>query len=351
MTSARPDAHAGDIRPPLVDFHSHMLERTAAEAGLPNSPSTGFGRRVPNLTPGTAFARANEASYDPQVHVDSLDRLGIDAEVLSSTAVIQGTSWTDPINERRLVGGINDEIRSWVSRHPTRFIGSFVLPLLDRAFALEELARCTGELGMRVVELPASVRGTYLGGPEFRYLWEALSDLGVVAFIHPDGTRDEWFQQYAMWNSIGQSIEEVKLITSLIYEGVLEEFPDVNMVIAHGGGFLPHNTGRLDRNVTAWPNSTQNISKKPSDYLRNLYYDTCVYDPTVLAALVSRVGADRIVMGSDFPVGDLDPVGFIRRCDLLSAAEVDQVTGGTAAELLGVRHVGGEGVLGVESIS
>lgn len=329
---------------PAIDFHAHMLERRACEAGMPHSASTGFGERMGPPAPGTAFARALEASFDPAIHVAALDRLGIDAEVVSSTTVLQGTSWAAPEQALALERGVNDEIARWVAAYPSRLVGCFTLPLQDRALALEELERCTAELGMRVVQLPASLDGVYLGEQPFRYLWDALAERGVVAFLHPDGTRDRWFQQYSMWNSVGQPIEEAKLIASLIYGGVLEDLPQMNIVVAHGGGYLPHYFGRLDRNVTAWPESTRNISRRPSEYLRNLYYDTCLYEPAMLEALVRRVGADRIVMGSDYPVGEPDPLGFVARCAVLSPDEVVQIQGGTAARLLGCVKAPGGGV-------
>jgi aminocarboxymuconate-semialdehyde decarboxylase len=139
-----------------------------------------------------------------------------------------------------------------------------------------------------------------------------------------------------MWNSIGQSIEEVKVMTSMIYGGVPEKYPRIPIVMAHGGGYFPHNMGRLDRNVTNRPDSMKNISKKPSEYLRSFYYDTCLYDRSILTALIKVVGADRVVMGSDYPVGETDPVGFVAGCPGLTESEVAMINGGTAAKLLGL---------------
>jgi aminocarboxymuconate-semialdehyde decarboxylase len=125
-------------------------------------------------------------------------------------------------------------------------------------------------------------------------------------------------------------------MASIIYEGVLDAFPEVKIVMAHGGGYLPHYFGRLDRNVTNMPESARNISGKPSDYLRRFYYDTCTYSASVTEALVRRVGADRLLMGSDYSVGDADPVGSVKAVPNISAAELPMVTGGTAARLLGL---------------
>jgi len=117
---------------------------------------------------------------------------------------------------------------------------------------------------------------------------------------------------------------------------VLETFPAVPIVVSHGGGYLPHYYGRLDRNVHNMPESTANISQAPSAYLRRLYYDTCVYEPSTLAALVAQVGADHVLMGSDWPVGEADPIGFVRRCEALDEAAVDAVLGLNAMRLLGL---------------
>lgn len=259
------------LRSPRIDLHAHMLERTASDAGTAHSVVTGFGARtLPTAEPGTAQEMAERAGNDPALHIAMLDRLELDAEVLSSMTVMQGTSWALPELEDDLNRGINDEIARWVVEHPTRMVGSFTLPLQSGALSLRELDRCITELGMTVVQLPVAVAGTYLSAPAYRWLWEAIAEQGLVAFVHPDGTRDPWFQSYSMWNSVGQPIEEAKFIASLIYEGILEQLPDLKIVVAHGGGYLPQYFGRLDRNVKAHPQSAANISRRPSEYLQPL---------------------------------------------------------------------------------
>jgi aminocarboxymuconate-semialdehyde decarboxylase len=339
-TAATTDGARDARRSPRIDLHAHMVEPTAMEAGVSHSVITGFGARsLPPAAPGSAQEMAERAGHDPAEHIRMLDRLGLDAEVVSSMTVMQGTGWAAPELDAQLNRRINDEIARWVSEHPSRMIGSFTLPLQSQTFSRSELKRCCDELSMNVVQLPAAVTGTYLSAPAFRWLWEEIDGRGLTAFVHPDGTRDPWFQAYSMWNSVGQPIEEAKFIASLIYEGILEQLPGLRIVVAHGGGYLPHYFGRLDRNVKAHPHSAVNISKRPSEYLTDLYYDTCLYEPAMLAALIARVGPDRIVMGSDFPVGDTDPVGFVQRCPTLAPDEVDRIIGGTLASLLGLTTV------------
>jgi aminocarboxymuconate-semialdehyde decarboxylase len=282
----------------------------------------------------------NPATYlrmtDPQAQLADMDRLGVDVNVISASTVIQSTAWADAATVLELERRANDRVAEWCALHPGRYVGSFTLPMRDMRQSLNELGRCVKELKLPVANMCAHYEGVYLGEERYAPFWEAVNDLGVVVWIHPDGIRDLWFQQYGMWNSIGQSIEEVKVMTSIVYGGVVEKYPGIKIVMAHGGGYFPHNMGRLDRNVTNRPDSMKNITKKPSEYLRAFYYDTCLYDTSILAALIKIVGADRIVMGSDYPVGESDPVGFVERCPGISEAEVDMIVGGNAAKVLGL---------------
>jgi len=292
---------------------------------------SGFGQRA-----GGARTFNAEPMLNPQVQIAHIDKHGVDKHVISSPTIIQGTHWASPQTDLELCRRVNDTIATWVQRHPTRFIGTFVLPLQDLHLAIPEMERSVRALGLRIANLPASAQGIYLGDVRMDPLWEAASALGIVAFIHPDGVRDPWFQSYNLWNSLGQSIEETKVMASLIYEGTLDRYPTVPIVMAHGGGYFPHYTGRIDRNAKNHPDTMKNIADKPSAYLGRFYYDGCVYDPTVLTALKARVGAGHIVMGSDYPVNLSDPVAFLRGDTGLTAAEVAQVAGGVAAGLLGI---------------
>jgi aminocarboxymuconate-semialdehyde decarboxylase len=312
-----------------LDFHVHFLQPEAFAASNPHSVTSCFGRiKLPADLP--LFRQMLE----PDLQIESMEERGIDAYVLSSCDVVQSGLWAPPEEEARLARLVNDECGSWVDRFPGRFIGSAVLPLGDMALAFTELAHAAA-MGFRIVNLPTNYRGAYLGDARFFDLWSAILEQDLVAFIHPHGVEDLWFQDYAMWNSIGQSIEEVKVMTSLIYEGVMDRCRGVKIVMAHGGGYMPHYMGRLDRNVSDKPYTTRNISKLPSEYLSDFYYDSCVYDPRTLEMLVERVGIDRIVLGGDFPAAALDPIDFLEGARL-SDADRAKIAGGNALALLGL---------------
>ncbi len=314
----------------IVDFHVHFLVREVLEECLPHAVATNRGHH--QLPPH--LLALFEKMMTPQRVIEDMDRLHIDMSVMSSAAVIEPTYWAEPALALNLSQQLNDAAAFWVTQSPKRLIGSFVLPLQDINLAIRELRRAVDDLGLRVANIPAELRGVYMGDARFRPFWEAAQDMDVVTFMHPDGAKDPWFFQWGMWNSLGQSLEEAKFMASVIYEGILESYPRLKLVIAHGGGYFPHNMGRLDRNVKNAPHSMKNLSRRPSEYLRNVYYDTCLYDPTVLSALVKIVGADRLLLGSDWPIGETDPLGFVDRCTDINETDGRMIKGGRTAELI-----------------
>jgi aminocarboxymuconate-semialdehyde decarboxylase len=306
-----------------------MLDAEVFKASSNKTVFTGFGA-APAAAPRPGTENLMARMMRPEGILEDMDARGIDKAVLTSSTVLQGTSWADPATDAALCRRCNDTVAEWVARFPDRFIGSAVLPLQDVALSLKELER----VGFKVVNAGATYQGAYLGDSVFSPFWEVVHARGLVVWIHPEGVRDPWFQRYALWNSAGQSIEEAKVMASLIYEGVMHRFPGLKVVIAHGGGYFPHYLGRMDRNTANRPDTVKNMGgKKPSEFLRHFHYDTCVYDPAVLKVLIERVGADRLVMGSDYPVGEKDPILFIKKMNL-SGKEEDLVCGGNAERLL-----------------
>lgn len=319
--------------PPKIDFHSHILEEEVLRQASGKTVVSGFGANK-HVGPQAVNPATIEKMLNPVRQIEDMDHRGIDVSVISSATVIQGTGWADPQTDLALCQRCNDRAAEWVAKYPNRFVGSFTLPLQDLALSLSELERSVKQLGLKVANLCTKYQGVYLGDPHYQPFWALANDLGIVVWIYPDGARDPWYQQFGMWNSLGQSIEEAKVMASIIYGGIVETYPDLKIVVSHGGGYFPHNMGRLDRNVTNFPGSMKNITRKPSEYLRSFYYDTCLFDHAVLTRLSECVGVDRLVMGSDYPVGEADPIGFIEKCPGMSAANTAMITSGTPAKLL-----------------
>ncbi len=312
-----------------IDFHVHLLDAEVFKASTNRTVFTGFGAN-PAATPRPGTEGLLARMMDPASVVEDMDARGIDMSVVSSSTVLQGTSWADPDTDAALCRRCNDTVADWVARYPTRFVGSAVLPLQSIDVSVREAERTP----FKVINAGSSYHGVYLGDPAYLPFWEVVHKRGLVVWIHPEGTRDPWFQRYALWNSAGQSIEEAKVMASLIYEGVMHRFSNLKVVIAHGGGYFPHYLGRMDRNHANRPDTVKNTGgKKPSEFLRAFHYDTCVYDPQVLKVLLERVGADRLVMGSDYPVGEKDPLGFLRQFNL-SPDDLEKISGKNAERLL-----------------
>ena len=178
-----------------------------------------------------------------------------------------------------------------------------------------------------------------LGDAALRPFWAKAEALGAVVYIHPGGNRDRRFKRFHLWNSVGQAFEEAMAISSLMYDGVLEHFPKLKICISHGGGYMPFYMGRIDRNYVEKANTRVNMSKPPIEYLRMLYFDSCVYERPVLQHLVDKVGADRVLLGSDYPVGETKPIEFVTETETLSGAQKEQIVRRTRRRWLGPSQI------------
>ena len=305
---------------PIIDFHVHFNDPELYQRGSARNVMSGFGTRpMPPSQPSDGWRyQIQEKVKSPELQIADMDKFGIGMHVVSLIAVSCNTDWAEPQEAASLNRHANEMNADWVRTYPSRFIGSFTLPLQDMTLAMQELDYAVNTLKLKVASVSSNCRGDYLGEEKFRPFWEAVHGYGLPVFIHPHGMTDMRLQKYFLWNGIGQPMEETRVMTSLIFEGVLDKYPGLKIVMAHGGGYLPHYSGRLDRNFENNPASRVNISKKPSEYLRDFYYDTCVYGPDVLEALVKRVGVDRITFGTDYPVGERDPFHTLKTCTALS---------------------------------
>ena len=194
------------------------------------------------------------------------------------------------------------------------------------------------ELGLRGAQIPSHAETMELGDPRMDVFWKVAERLGATLFLHPAGITEKRYYPYHLWNSLGQPLEEAMAMCSLFYEGVLDRFPKLKICVAHGGGYLPYAPGRVDRNYEDKAHTRVNMKRSPSEYMkRSFWYDTSVYNIDMLEVLVRKVGASRIVMGSDYPSGEDDPVTFVRKARNLSSEEKADILGRNGARLLGLR--------------
>ena len=210
-------------RPRVIDFHAHVIHPDVYARTVNHNVVGGFGLRPMEERPEPSSPRWKLFSMMalPDVQLADMDKRGIDHAVISASTVSQSTFFADAGLGAALDRQSNERIADWVRAHQDRFTGAFTLPLQDMGAALAELDHAVTRLHLRIANLPASWSGRYLGDPYFLPLWEALAAHGVGAMIHPDGIKDPGFQDYSLWNAIGQGIEETRVMASLIYEGVL----------------------------------------------------------------------------------------------------------------------------------
>lgn len=310
-----------------VDFHAHLIDTAVYRETQAWSV---FAQTTDAARAASVIARM----ADIDERIATMDAMGVGTQVLSSSLVHQCSYDAEPDAALRLDAAMNETIARAVAAHPDRFRGLGSVPLQAPELAVRELTRCVNALGLSGVTISTRVRDREIGDAALRPFWEAAEALGAVVFIHPAGNHDPRFRKWQLWNSVGQSFEEAMAIASLFYEGIPDAYPRLKIVVSHGGGYMPFYLGRIARNYVEKPATRTNMHKAPVDYLRMLHYDTCVYDADTLAHLVRIVGAERIVMGSDYPVGETKPAEFVRDCAAMDEAGRERVLQGNAVRLL-----------------
>ena len=286
------------------------------------------------------FAEWARKFSSPEERLKDMDSMGIDIQAISPSPA-QYYYWTDGELGLRLARMQNDRVAEIVRAHPTRFVGMGTLPLQDVDKAVVELERVVRELGLRAVEVSSNVNGVDFDDPRFEKFFAKAEELEALIFIHPIGFTDAGrLRDYYLVNVIGQPLESTVAVSRLIFGGVLERHPNLRICVAHGGGYLPYYAGRMDHGYKVRPECQKVISRPPSTYLRQFYYDTVIYTGASLAYLVSQVGSDQVLLGTDYPadMGEADPVGYINSVRSLSRADKEKIWGGNAARLLKIQQ-------------
>ena len=233
----------------------------------------------------------------------------------------------------------NDALAERCAAHPDRVSALGAVPLQDPGAAAAELERLMGERVLGGVEVAASVAGAWLGDDRFLPFWEAAEATAAVVLLHPTtrGFGLPVLEQHYLWNTVGNPLETAVAGAHLVMAGVLERFPRLRVVLAHGGGALPAVRGRLRKAHSFQPQARARLGEPPDASLRRLYYDTVTHDAELLRDLLAYAGPGHVLLGSDrpFDMGTADPVGEVRALGLDPDAE-RAVLGGNAAALLGL---------------
>ena len=326
----------------VIDVHTHVIPRRLAESAQAGEGRHGitFGRdpggKITTTVGGQTVALSWPTPLEtPQERVRSMDERGVDVHVLSLSPLVH---WYTLEREGAvgLARETNDDVAEMVASHPSRFVGLGFLPLQHPAAAIEELRRCVNDLGFAGVMVGTNIGGLDWDAPELFPLLEAASELKALVFVHPAlGRANPFLTKYHLRNLVGNPLETTIAVASLIFGGVLDRLPELALCFAHGGGYACLGIGRMDHGSHV-RQEAQDISLLPSDYLRRLYFDSLVHSHLALSHLVEQVGAERVVLGSDYPadMGEPFPVEFVESHPDLTVEQRRLILGGNLEQLL-----------------
>src|SRR5436189_4482322 len=321
-----------------IDIHAHwypqewlqLFETDGAKEGARLERTAG-GYRLKTETLVNAF---DERFVDLASRIEKMDEKRIDVHALSLTTPM--VNWASPALGLALAQAYNDAAAAAHGKHPERFVGLAILPMQDAQLALRELERAAKLPGMRGVYLATNVNGVDLDEKRFWDVYARAEELGWAIFLHPVETIGrERTTRYYLKNLLGNPYDTGVAAASLVFGGVMDAFPSLEVNLPHAGGTFPWLIGRLDHGTKVRP-ELRHMKRLPSEYLRRFTYDTIGHNDAINQALINFVGADRVVLGSDycFDMGLSDPVGDLERLEDLDDRQRHQILGDTAAQLL-----------------
>ena len=328
-TAKRREVSIGGRRVKTVDVHCHCQVPEVLEL-IQDVPWSEQLRSLLDSKWGKGLRIANVAE-----RLRTMDEQGIDVQAVSINPF-----WYQA--ERNLAEKIvalqNDRLAQLCAAHPDRFVGLATVALQFPELAAEQLEDGVKRLGLRGADIKGSVNGKELSDPQFHPFWAKAEELGCLIFIHPQGFpegRSRLQGNGGLGNTIGNPMETTVALTHLIEEGTLDRFPGLKICGAHGGGFLPSNMGRTDRCQVVFPENCKPVKKRPSEYLKQLYFDTIVFTSEGLRHLVAEAGASQVVIGTDYPyTWNPNPVDHVLGTSGLSDADRRAILGENAARLL-----------------
>lgn len=271
------------------------------------------------------------------VRETALEKAGVDVQVISLTA--PGTLIETPARSVELSQLVNESFAEIQRVHRDRFPALATLPLNDPAASVVELERAISTLGLKGATLFSNVNGIALSDRRFWPLYEKANELQVVFFVHPTYPAGvEAMMDYMLMPLVGFVSDTTLAAASLVFSGVVAKYPRIRWVLGHLGGAIPYLAERLDRGYEAFAQCRENIDRRPSEYLRDFYYDTVNFDVEALEFAIGFAGADHLVAGSDYPhqIGSLGKMlSSLGQLSVPAEARAG-ILGANAARLLGL---------------
>lgn len=343
LLGARTASAQGKASPgKAIDVHAHFYPerflRSLAEDGVPPGVKIEYPEPdAPTLVFGARRLPLDVTYWDLDKRLKRMNAQGVTVHALSLTAPM--VHWGSPERGAQLARLVNDAMVEAHTAFPDRFVGCATLPMQEPALALKELERVAGLRGIRGIYLPTNVGGRELSEPAFFPIYERCQALSLPVLLHPIGVigSERLQKSYYLQNLLGNPFDTAIAAAHLVFGGVLDRYPKLDVVLPHAGGAMPYLMGRLQHGQGVRP-ETKNMAQKPfGDYRRRFHYDTISHSPELLRVLVGLVGADRVMLGSGycFDMGYERPREIITKLGL-KAADQEKIFGGNARRLLRV---------------
>ena len=322
-----------------IDLHAHWHAPEFVEllARKGNGKGARIGRNEKGLV--TLSAPGINSVFQPRYmdlesRIREMNQIGVDIHVLSLTSPM--VYWATPDFGLELAEAYNTAASTAHLRYPERFYGAITLPMQSPNLALQELDRASDLPGMRAVYLAEHVNGRNLDDKSFWPIYERCQTLRLPIFLHPvDPVGADRMRSYYLRNFIGNPTDSAIAAASLMFGGVLDAYPDLDVLLPHSGGTFPWLIGRMTHGAAVRP-ETKHMTKPAISYLRRFHYDTVQHNAEIMMDVIRLVGVDRVAMGSDFPA-DMDverPVDFVESLTALSVRDKEMILGRNGARLL-----------------
>ncbi len=319
-------------RPVTVDFHAHAQSPKAAEliAQAPNNPG---GEPNPH-NEHLQRTRYSAAFTDLNVRLQTMDRQRIDMQVVSPAP--NYAYWADQDFSERIAQASNEHVAEISATNPNRFVGLGHVSLQFPELAAQQVSTILDSLHLKGIEIGTRAEDMDLDDPRLDALWGAAQARQAPIFIHPAGTTlGKRVAKYYLTNVIGNPLDTTIALTNLIFAGVLERFPNLRIVAAHGGGYLLSYFARSVHGYEVRP-ELRTIPHSPVHYVRRVWVDNLVYQPEYLAHIINVIGPSQVVLGTDYPfdMGQETPVDLVEAVSGLSASDVAAIKRENALRLL-----------------
>ena len=321
------------------DLHTHFYTEEFFQSvrDLPSEFSFGASPSGQTIITyrGARFFGVTPAMTNVAQRIEDMDRAGIDVEVVSLST--PNVFFADAAHQPAVARMINDSYAELIAQHPRRFKGFAPIPMDAPDEALIELHRAIDDLKLNGVILLSNIGGKPLTAPEYRAFFDEANRMKLCIFLHPMiPANSEAFREYVLGPIIGFPFDTSLAVARMCYDGMFEQLPDIRWIIGHLGGAIPYLMERMDNGFRDFAECRVKIDKLPSVYLKRLYYDTVSFSPYTLKMVRDMVGADHMVMGSDYPhlLGSIDRAVPSIEGLAIENQEKEKIYSGTALSIL-----------------